>query len=398
MQPLNDHMEDMIRRAAQDYPLDTRGADWNRVQKKLSDKEKRRRSKAWLLLLLLPLGVIGYFYFPSTGDERVTSETKTEKQLITHPKEKKQSSSSKITSQTAVADKKQETLRSVVSGKFSLKNPTLLSSALTTQKAGAVFENSIGGEDASPPELLKESESSLHNEKTSVAAVPLSDRKLSFNLSVPDAKFASLNLGFTPAVRTKKFYFGIVGAMDATTIHFQKVDRTGNRAGLLAGFVFSKKFSVETGFFSTKKSYYTSGEYFDKSKLGAPSTWVIIDVNGNCRMIEVPLALRYNFAQAPTGNWFATAGMRSYIIQQENYEYDALYSSGTSGLHSYSYKTGQTRMAADVSLSAGYQWSLGGFADVRVEPFVQLPVRSMGVGNLKFTSAGVQVGLTRKMF
>ena len=150
--------------------------------------------------------------------------------------------------------------------------------------------------------------------------------------------------------------------------------------------------------FSTTKYYFTSGEYFDKSKLGTPSTWIIENVDGNCRMIEIPLSVRYNLGKNAKGDWFGSAGVRSYVMQQENYDYAARYGSGTVGSHYYTYDNGGTRLAADLTLSGGYQWPLGRAAHVRLEPFIQLPLRGMGVGNLKFTSVGVQAVLTRNMF
>ncbi|MGZ8544894.1 MAG: hypothetical protein ACXWV0_06335 [Flavisolibacter sp.] len=61
-------MDDLLRRAAEHYPLDTSGADWNKVLNALQEDEIKpvavvpeqkpsRRRFLWLLLLL-PLGLV----------------------------------------------------------------------------------------------------------------------------------------------------------------------------------------------------------------------------------------------------------------------------------------------------------------------------------------------------
>ena len=64
MQYVNDDMDDVFRRAAKNYPLDTSGADWNKVMEGLQGQEasippnkKSHRRYLWLLMLL-PLGLV----------------------------------------------------------------------------------------------------------------------------------------------------------------------------------------------------------------------------------------------------------------------------------------------------------------------------------------------------
>src|SRR4026207_2549452 len=67
MQLMNDDMDELFRRAAENYPLNTGTADWNEVQKKLlaannapPPPAKKYNKSLWLLLLLLPAAWIGF--------------------------------------------------------------------------------------------------------------------------------------------------------------------------------------------------------------------------------------------------------------------------------------------------------------------------------------------------
>ena len=65
MQDVNNDMDDLFRKAAEQYPLKTDGADWEKISAGLQaasvpaaeEKEKRRRGILWLLLLL-PLALL----------------------------------------------------------------------------------------------------------------------------------------------------------------------------------------------------------------------------------------------------------------------------------------------------------------------------------------------------
>src|SRR3982750_2443214 len=66
MQFMNDDMDELFRRAAENYPLDTRGADFSKVASALQNsdegkvipKKKGNRGKLLWLMLLLPMAFV----------------------------------------------------------------------------------------------------------------------------------------------------------------------------------------------------------------------------------------------------------------------------------------------------------------------------------------------------
>src|SRR5215217_6482334 len=83
MQHINDDMDELFRRAADDYPLKTDNANWDVVAKKLlveqpvSNKSSKNNYKYLLLLLLLiPLGLLYNYVSNKSGGSDNSSSAK----------------------------------------------------------------------------------------------------------------------------------------------------------------------------------------------------------------------------------------------------------------------------------------------------------------------------------
>jgi hypothetical protein len=428
MQYVNDDMDELFRRAAENYPLDTSSADWNKVltalqgealEQTIAEKKKNKNGRLLWLLLLLPLGLVcNQLYSPGIFSGKQVSNAGDENENITVDRGTSQKSTNSssfsddnntVTIDRAKVDKgstaENRNKNSVEPGMPTLK--TTYSSYpgySKTERKNYSSDNNI-----------THTKNQITNDKAeaNLLIIGLDKRK-----RLPEVLFSHpLQNDFTTAVtkkmnplfssseenskqsirvaRRKRFYAGVVGGIDGTTIKFQKIENAGAIYGLLFGYQLNKKWSVETGAFVEKKYYYTKGEYFNTAKAGIPSSWQIDDVSGNCKMIEIPVSLKYNFSQHKNSNWFATVGASSYFMKKQNYSYD-YYWGGWQYTRKRSYDTSSTYLISNVGLSVGYSHRLGNFADLRVEPYLKLPVSGIGIGSLPMFSTGLQIGITRK--
>ncbi|MGN6166453.1 MAG: outer membrane beta-barrel protein, partial [Flavisolibacter sp.] len=199
--------------------------------------------------------------------------------------------------------------------------------------------------------------------------------------------------------KNRKFYLGVMGGLDATSVKFQKVKNAGYDVGVLLGFDVNKKWSIETGVFLDKKFYYSKGQYFNTSKIYLPPNSEISMVDGDCRMWEVPVKLLYNFKDKGNHNWFVSAGVSSYFMTKQNYEYDYYYPITGQSYYAYkSYNNTSNHIFSIAQFSGGYTHKLGKIGDLRIEPYLKMPLKGVGVGSLYLKSAGIQIGITKKMF
>ena len=229
--------------------------------------------------------------------------------------------------------------------------------------------------------------------------------------SLPDASIKNADKPLAAGMKNEKqskamvtlkkdfhFYAAIMVGGDIRTIKFQSVKGMGNSVGLLLGYHFSRsKFNIETGVYWDTKKYYTSGEYFDKSKVpyfNNPNVNLEY-VNGNCNMFEIPVNVRYNIIQHKNTSFFSVLGLSSYLMNKEAYGY-GYKSNGWSGYSEYAYYHSTKNWFSIINLSAGYEHRLGKIGDIRIEPYAKLPISGIGKGSLSIMSAGLNVGLSKQ--
>ena len=176
-------------------------------------------------------------------------------------------------------------------------------------------------------------------------------------------------------------------------VKFQSVKGVGTTAGVLLGYAFNQRWGVETGLYLDSKKYYTEGDYF-KMKNPLPSNYKLLTVDGTCNMLELPVNIRYNLSTGEKRKWFVTAGMSTYFMSKENYSYQYL-ENGWPGQNSATYKKPSQYWFTVINLSMGFEQKLGRIGNLRLEPYLRVPLSGIGTGSLPIMSAGLNIGITR---
>ncbi len=185
-----------------------------------------------------------------------------------------------------------------------------------------------------------------------------------------------------------------------TGLDFSKVasgafGNTGYDAGFIVGYKFQLKFSIETGLLVNNKNYNSAGKDFNMDKIGPamPSGMVIENINSHSSLLEIPVKVKYNFIHKAASNFFIAGGASAYIMTKEKNMYDATVN-GTQEKIMGIYNRNNYGLPAVANISIGYEHKISDLLNVRVEPFLKIPLQGMGVGSLSVTSAGLQVGIT----
>jgi Outer membrane protein beta-barrel domain len=187
---------------------------------------------------------------------------------------------------------------------------------------------------------------------------------------------------------------GLMAGPDYTEVKSASNDMLSGNVGITLGYQVLNHWSINTGFIYTKKNYNANGEDFHM-KPGTLYYDSILFVKGNCSMYEIPLTIRYDFNTGQKISFFVNGGFSSYLMKNENYQFFYLpqWSSNLWRTPWVGYKNPQNYLFAVVDLSAGMETQINKAFSFQVEPFVKLPIKGVGVGQLQLSSYGVSFGL-----
>jgi hypothetical protein len=192
-----------------------------------------------------------------------------------------------------------------------------------------------------------------------------------------------------------RWEFGAVYAPDMSTVKFTHTRKPGSNIGLSIGYNFSRRWSLQTGILYTTKNYRSKGEDYHPPK-GYWTDYVDLEtVTATCDMWDIPLNLRYNLAPRKSSNVFASAGLSSYLMKKEDYEYDYYYN-GNLVSRSRSYATDTRHWFSVLNLSVAYERQLSRHISVQAEPFFKQPLKGLGFGSVKLNTTGLFLSLKYK--
>jgi Outer membrane protein beta-barrel domain len=194
----------------------------------------------------------------------------------------------------------------------------------------------------------------------------------------------------TKTKANKGFYIGFVVGPDISSVDFQSIKQPGFSLGVTAGYRFSKKISLETGFLFDRKYYYSDGTHYKNQQPG----YTIVNVNGNCNMLEIPLLLRYDFASGSNHGFFAKAGFSSYLMTKQNYSANSEYNGMPPQQFDWTNSKDKGYFLSVAQLSGGYEFSISGKTKIQIEPYIKIPLQGIGQGSMPISSAGIYFGIT----
>ena len=161
--------------------------------------------------------------------------------------------------------------------------------------------------------------------------------------------------------------------------------------GVGLGYRFNNKWSVQTGLYASAKKYLAGpGDY--KTEPGSYLSNVnLIKIDARCMVYEIPVTVQYYLLQHKAYELYAGAGLSSYIMKKETYDYDYMYFG-----YPYSGKsdfTGNKSFFAVLHLKAGMEKRFGRHLSALLEPVVHIPLGGVGEGKVKLYSMGMRAGL-----
>jgi len=466
MSNINDNnLDDLLRRAAEKYPLRTDSADWGRLVSDLEKdpslilppvgEDRRRRRRFFWLFLLLPLAGVGYYAWHGSGraaslaeqtsvvagkdgqapasaggghvGEKGQTNAQADQGGHVGGEKGEQNGQANVPGQgdqTGVPAEKDghvqvggKTGQTGVPGPSGQTGMRALKNRETAGQSGRnsrIKSDNVPGDNVTGDNIIGDNINDIKDENASGGNLKSGQDERGLHLASNNMQRVNTKMrgdvaaGNIPVKSNAKkdiklqkskpsFYVGILGSPDLSTIKWQSVKNVGTRFGLLLGYSFNSRWSIESGAYYSRKNYYTDGEYFDKTNAYILKYVDQLKVNGVCNMWEFPVNVRYNLSTGGKMKWFATAGVSAYYMSKEKYDCSG-YLNGAPWSEEWNKKPSHNSWSSNLNLSVGYEQRLGRIGNLRLEPYVRVPMTGIGTGKLSIMSAGLNIGITRRIW
>jgi len=209
--------------------------------------------------------------------------------------------------------------------------------------------------------------------------------KMPINIDVPPDQHPSIP---RRKINSKGLYIGVTLGPDLNVAPSLNYGKVGFNAGILAHYYFNNRWFITTGAIYSKKLYgATSKDYTAWTNGTAP--YDLVRVNANCDVLDIPVNMNYTFLQVNNNTVSATLGLSNYFMLKEQYQY--LYK--TSPEWEKTVANENQHYLAILNVGALYQHPAGRRLIVGVQPYAKIPLRGVGLGQVKLYSAGVSFQL-----
>ncbi len=412
---MNQNMEELFCKAAEAYPLKKGDDQWAAISSKLSGNSEGLRSakknsnrKYFIVLLFMFLFVSdGFYVFIFTDTQNKPIVVKRQKVSMKKPVS--------LIAQDNILP--HETLqKKIAGGSASVYTRHSLANANQTAKNGNLnlnrstkTKNNYRPINLLNADLLYNVSDNAKRKTSSIAYLNSFEGKhslfnkdrFSFERNSRVNKLLPLiamQHKINETTRKPGLYYGLVAGPAMNAIEDQKMEKPGFDLGLIAGYRFSKKLSIETGILYSQKFYTTAGKYFNMKKIGStmPAGMEVKQVQGSSRVIEIPLHFQYSLLNNSKNRFYSSAGFSSYLMTSESNKYFARLNGVDEKLYGL-YKKNRGYFASTLDLSIGFEQKFGKKNNIRLEPYIQIPFRGMGVGSLQIMSTGLHIGITRSV-
>ena len=411
-----DHIENKIREAAanSDYAFDEKA--WSNMETLLENNRKKRRGLFWwyTLPLVLLLGG-GYFLWHnnSANEQTAKQQDKTIAKI-------QNNISGKIVNSPIASDNNQPGLneskinQSVIDENKTINKTNANHGDIISlrQKAHVKYTITSGQIDNDKNNVTEDTLSGLSTQQDknplinnnivaiSKQAANDTSKKIA-TVSSTTGKEIVAKPGVTNEINKKKtsissakgFYLLAVAGADAADVKLLSFNNSTitPRVGLGLGYQLNNKISIQSGFYSSHKKYIAGPGDYKASPGSYLATVDITKVNANCLVYEIPVTVRYNFIQNKKITYYATAGISSFIMKNEAYNYYFIDNS-TAYQESKTY-TGNKNFFSVAGFSVGIEKQLSDKFSLLGEPSVSIPIAGVGAGSIKLYSTDLMIGL-----
>lgn len=419
-----DSIEQLFREKAEDYQINFKEEDWLKLEKRLDLQKKEyaaRRRRRWMVAAsIIILSLLGYFTYQNyvnineinrqLSEDNVPEAQQQENQSETDSSPNQSNSEESIDAGDPNSESGQEngdrSGSSNLAEQSSDEPPATPNYETGEAGQGDRYSNEFlatgqTGDELSISELAC-STCSLAPATDENQFRTLSDARIT-GQTTDNTVFAASNASSRDITSDKtrrtssRVSLGLVLSPDLSTVgSVSNFYEPGYKFGAIIEYKLSSDLQISAGIIQSDVRYQAQGGEY-KPPSGYWTYGVVPEeTTGECLLIDIPINVKYNFLHFDRSRIYATTGISSYIMLDEKYRFT--YDGNDSGLvQGWSGQTGTRHWISNLGFSVGYELDLHSSWSVRAEPFIKVPLKEVGWGNVKLYSIGSFISINYKL-
>lgn len=403
----NDPIEKLFREKAEEYDISYREEDWLKLEKKLDLRNAQsvyRQRLRWLAAAsILIISLLGYFTF-----KNYNSINQLAQQLNEETPSQSEQPPTEQSPPVSVEDLPE----------MNRERPP----GITENRSDDVAGNDPGGITHEPREMETASEEIAatfdDGEAELLASHERSIKNITPFTSVQTPSINQSDYGVQPAntdresrfstasatvdaekdqFSTSRFSLGLTMAPDFSTVSsLSRFQDPGYKIGITFHYKLHRYLSISTGIVQSVVRYAATGDDYNPPPYWSYNNASPTDILAECLIFDIPVTLKYEFLDFEQSRFFATAGLSSYYMVNEDYSFN--YDSyGPDQVQNWSKRTGTRHWLSNAGFSIGYEIDVHPNWSVSAEPFVKVPIKEVGWGNVKLYSLGTFVSINYRL-
>ncbi|NGP87888.1 outer membrane beta-barrel protein [Fodinibius halophilus] len=404
----SDPLEDFFRKKSQDYNIEYREEDWEKLEARLdkADQIHQQRRNRWIAAAVIALlfAVLSYItYDQQVKINKLTNQLNSKEQLSPPGKSPSGEGPNTVKDEKhhnqIVEEHEQPTNPPPTTEKKQLKSQDGLAlddeqkskkTDQTNKQKLAISAKDFAEKD---PQVAKIS-TGFNDLSLSISTIePISSNTMTHKRSSNQASSPNLQ----NSRQSSRFTFGFLAGPDLSTVgSISNFHSPGYKLGASIEYDITQNLAVSVGIQRTTVHYRASGNQYSPPQ-GYWSYGVVPNETvGTCILLDIPVNVKYNFMFFKNSRLYASAGLSSYIMLDEDYQFN--YTNYQPGLKKrWHQRTGTVHWISNATLSVGYELDFTDKLSLRAQPFVKVPLKKVGWANVSLYSLGSMFSINYKI-
>ena len=370
--------------------------DWLKLQQRLDQNGKRRRGIFWLSRLGGVAALILLFFvirmIMPEGRIPISQQAEVQqKEQIVKEELKQAKASPEITKMVSKTESGSKTM--LAQNKLLGEQSPQKHSAVTSSEKEITPIDTARIENLSIPETNTSQAANTEEHKPSqpemVKAPETKRSPTDESLFAPNEKPNELA---EPERQFRKLALSVLAAPDYNGVNDLSNASIGSDFGLMVTLVIARNWSFSTGGIYAKKLYETGFSNYSPTK-NIWDEYYPKSVNADCRVLDIPLNISYTFFNRKNTTFSIGSGISSYIMLREDYRFTYTENDGNNPI-AYHVTNENKHWLSVFNLQANFQQRLNSRFSVGLQPYMKIPLSTIGFAGVKLQSLGMAANLS----